>query len=63
LVAGAGGSFQFPAVPPGVYRVTTVMDGFDTRTLENIKVTLDQTTESSAEQPRGATCSGVRITF
>lgn len=44
-VAGAGGSFQFPALPPGIYKVSLAMDGFVTQELENIKVTLDQTTD------------------
>jgi len=42
-VTDAGGLFRFPAVPPGVYTVTTALSGFGTVRQEEVDVDLGRT--------------------
>jgi outer membrane receptor protein involved in Fe transport len=48
-VTGGTGSFLFPALIPGEYNVTVIMDSFVTRELKDVRVVLDQITRLSFE--------------
>src|SRR5437667_2626518 len=46
-VTGAGGSFQIPALPPGMYRVVVAMPGF-AKVERQVQVRLDRTASVAA---------------
>lgn len=48
-VSGPEGGYRFPAVPPGIYRVTFELPGFTTLQRENIAITLGFTATVNAE--------------
>ena len=41
-VSDAAGLYRFPALPPGVYQVTSTLNGFQTSRVENIQLQLGQ---------------------
>lgn len=46
-VSTAAGLYSFPALPPGVYKVTATAKGFETLVQSHVTVTVDQTTSAN----------------
>lgn len=46
-VTGADGTYRFPALPPGVYELTVVLEGFQTVHYSDIRVVLGTTIEQN----------------
>jgi len=45
-VTGETGAYRFTALPPGLYNVIAQMDGFQTQTLEDIRVGIGSTADA-----------------
>ncbi len=43
VITGANGNFRIPSVPPGTYKVTFMLDGFQTIEQENVRVSIGAT--------------------
>ena len=46
-VSGETGAFRYPALPPGGYNLVATMDGFQSQTLENVRVTIGTTASAN----------------
>lgn len=46
-VTGESGAFRYPALPPGSYNLMAEMDGFQSQSLENVKVSIGATASAN----------------
>lgn len=44
-VTNAAGEYNFPLIPPGTYRIESVLSGFDTQVRDNVVVSLNKSTK------------------
>src|SRR5579885_3398981 len=59
--ADDAGGFNFPVVPPGVYKLTVTMSGFRTANITNIEVDVEKTTTIPVKLEVGGATETVEV--
>lgn len=61
-VTGADGTYRFPALPPGVYELTVVLEGFQTVHYSDIRVVLGTTIEQNVSMKLSQVSEELEVT-